>query len=104
LGWVPGKWWGHVGGGSRDAAHLGGEVGVLAAGGDDAGGGLILVEVEGRRLWAAADLGEPPVDHAHLAEDADHQVLRLEVAVGDALVMGVADGVGGGGEGGEQAP
>ena len=39
-------------------------------------------------------LGQPPVHDLHLAERADHDVERLEVAVDDALGVGEADGLG----------
>ncbi len=38
------------------------------------------------RVVARAD-GDPPVEHVHLAERADHHVLRLQVAVHDAAAV-----------------
>ena len=45
------------------------------------------------RLALPEDLREPPVDHLHLAEGADHDVRRLEVAVDHAPRVGVGDGL-----------
>ena len=39
-------------------------------------------------------LGQPPVHHLHLAKGAHHHVVRLEVAVDDALGVGEADRLG----------
>ena len=48
----------------------------------------------GARPWPASraeDLGQPPVHDLDLAEGADHDVGRLQVAVDDAVGVGVAD-------------
>ena len=51
----------------------------------------------GRRRRARAQiLGQPPVDDDGLAERADEDVARLEVAVDDPLVVRVGDRLGGG--------
>ena len=48
--------------------------------------------------------GDPPVHHLHVAVGADHDVPRLEVAVHDALGVGVADRLADLGERPQQAP
>ena len=57
----------------------------------EVGRGGIGIVLQGRR--AAEHAGEAPVDDLHLAEGADHDVAGLEVAVDDAAVMGIADGL-----------
>ena len=59
---------GHVAGRAHHLADLGL---LLGAGGLDAGG----------RILGAGELGEAPVEQVHLAEVAEHDVARLEIAV-----------------------
>ena len=56
-----------------------------------------LAVAVGLALAAAGQvLGQAPVDDDGLAEVADHDVGRLEVAVDDALAVGVGDRLGDG--------
>ena len=64
-----------------------------------------------KSTWASAArlgfcperLGQAPIEHEHLAEGAQHHVGRLQVAMDDALGVGVADGVTDADKGGQQA-
>ncbi len=44
-------------------------------------------------VLAADDLGQAPVEHHHLAEAAEDDVVRLQVAVDDAVRVGVVEGL-----------
>ncbi|MEZ4431529.1 MAG: hypothetical protein R3F65_03890 [bacterium] len=81
---------GHVGGGADDAAA-------------DGGAGRDVVGERGVALGAAVEAGDAPVEHEDLAEDAEHDVGRLEVAVHDAMDVGVGDGAGDAAEGVDEA-
>src|SRR5262249_54233890 len=83
---------GHVGGRPQHAAHLRGW--LLGSGPytEDRAGLL------GRPCWRGGlvgicgeELGESPVHDLHFAEDPDHDVARLEVAVNHPLTVGIRD-------------
>ncbi len=70
------------------AVHVARHVDALAA-------GLLRAHVErsavDRRLVRAEAAGAAPVQHQHLAEIADQDVVRLDVLMDDALVVSVGD-------------
>ena len=74
-----------------------GGVGAAPRRGDD---GLLAIGLAGLLVVhdaaAGQDLGQAPVHHLHLAEGADHDVGRLEVAVDHAAGVGVGHGLGDG--------
>jgi hypothetical protein len=85
------------GAGAREIAVAGG----LGGARDEARGradALLPRPVGGRHTVS----GEAPVDHLGLAELADHDVRRLDVAVHDARRVGEAEGLGGGQHGAEE--
>ena len=81
---------------AEDAAVLG-ETPVDVAGGVDGGDrtdGRLRVASGSLTLPARCqDFGQPPIQHLDFAERADHDVRRLQVAVDDAVGVGVADGL-----------
>ncbi|MFO0745262.1 MAG: hypothetical protein U1F43_06220 [Myxococcota bacterium] len=80
----------HVARRADDGARVG-EVGAVA----HRGGQRAAAHVGDARRGVVAHDGQAPVDDLDLAELADHQVGRLQVAVDDALRVRVGDGLGG---------
>ena len=102
----------HVGRGAEDVPVLG----AAAAGGDRGqvprGGGHPLAPVAvvvlrgdlgGGGVRLAQGARQTPVDHQDLAEASDHEVARLEVAVDDALGVGIGDRLAGARQGVDEA-
>jgi hypothetical protein len=67
-------------------------------------GAVRLARLRGRRRRLADHLRQPPVHDERLAERADHDVRRLQVAVDDPLRVRVADRLADGGEALQQLP
>src|SRR5205085_587549 len=85
----------HEGGGASSAAG-----GIAAAGAGDGHEGVFAA---GAGVGIAADgEGEAPIDDERFAEPTEHDVLRLEVSVENAAVVGVGQRLAGGDEAAEE--